>query len=181
MLKNKALFLDRDGVINIDTGYVWQASAFVFVEGIFELCLAAQSKGYLLIVVTNQAGIGRGYYTEEDFWQLTRHMQAEFARRGITIHAVYFSPYHPEHGIGHYKKLTNCRKPGPGLILQAAKDHAIDLGASILIGDRITDIMAGCAAGVGKNYLYLTHNTGDTTASNQPHVIKLSDAIQLLG
>jgi len=176
-MKNKALFLDRDGVINIDSGYVWQPADFRFVEGIFELCLAAQSKGYLLIVVTNQAGIGRGYYSEEDFWHITRHMQAEFARRGITIHAVYFSPYLPEHGIGRYKKQTDCRKPGPGMILQAAKDHAIDLGASILIGDRITDIMAGSAAGVGVRILLGQECIDQLKAPNDMAIHKLHDAI----
>ena len=149
-----ALFLDRDGVININHGYVCRPEEFEFIDGIFELCRTAQGLRYLLIVITNQAGIGRGYYSEADFHLLTDWMRDVFAREGVTIDGVYFCPYHPEHGVGDYKIESPCRKPAPGMLLQAAKEFEIDLSRSILIGDKESDIQAGMAAGVGLNLLY---------------------------
>ncbi len=111
MSRRKALFLDRDGVINVETGYVHCREEFIFQEGIFELCSAAESLGYLIIVVTNQAGIARGYYTESEFFELTEWMIAEFERRGIAITKVYHCPYHPVHGLGEYRIDSPDRKP----------------------------------------------------------------------
>jgi D-glycero-D-manno-heptose 1,7-bisphosphate phosphatase len=149
-----ALFLDRDGVINFDHGYVYQIEKFEFIDGIFELVCAANKAGYLVVVVTNQAGIGRGYYTENDFTFITDWMCTQFSQYGAEINAVYFSPYHPEHGIGYYRKETECRKPNPGMIIKAAKENKINLNESILIGDKITDLMAGKRAKV-ETLLYL--------------------------
>jgi D-glycero-D-manno-heptose 1,7-bisphosphate phosphatase len=149
-----ALFLDRDGVINLDHAYVCRREDFEFVQGIFELCLEAKRLGFLIFVVTNQAGIGRGYYTEEEFLELTDWMCSVFAAEGCAIDHVYFCPYHPEHGLGEYKKEARCRKPEPGMILQAAREYGVDLARSVLVGDRETDILAGVAAGVGCNLLY---------------------------
>lgn len=148
-MKKRALFLDRDGVINVDHGYVCKSEQIVFVEGIFELVRVANDAGYLVIIVTNQAGIGRGYYCEADFHNLMDWMKARFADHGATIDAVYFSPYHPEHGLGIYRKQSSCRKPSPGMLLQAQTEFGIDMGLSTLIGDKVTDIQAGAAAGVG--------------------------------
>ena len=150
----KALFLDRDGVINRDDGYIHKKDDFFFVDGIFSLAAAAREKGYLIIVVTNQAGIGRGYYTEEDFFQLMAWVQDEFRKQGAGIDAVYFCPFHPVHGIGRYKRESRFRKPEPGMILQAAKEHGIDLESSALVGDSATDMQAGLAAGVGTLFFY---------------------------
>ena len=149
-----ALFLDRDGVINADHAYVHKIEDFHFLDGIFELCQAAQKKGYKIIIITNQAGIGRGYYSEEDFHHLTEWMKEQFLQRGVTIDGVYFSPYHPEHGVGHYKKVTDCRKPNPGMILTAQKELDIDLANSVLVGDKESDIQAGENAGVGTSLLF---------------------------
>jgi D-glycero-D-manno-heptose 1,7-bisphosphate phosphatase len=143
-----ALFLDRDGVINFDHGYVYQIEKFQFIDGIFELVYAANKAGYLVVVVTNQAGIGRGYYTENDFEFITDWMCTQFSRYGAKINAVYFSPYHPEHGIGYYRKESECRKPSPGMIIKAAKENKINLNESILIGDKITDLIAGQRANI---------------------------------
>lgn len=149
-----ALFLDRDGVINIDHAYVYRPEEFEFIDGIFELCRAAQAMGYLLIVITNQAGIGRGYYTENDFHRLTEWMCGQFKHENITIDGVYFCPYHPEHGVGEFKIDSPLRKPAPGMLLQAAREHDIDFEKSVLIGDKESDIQAGEAAGVRLNILY---------------------------
>lgn len=148
---NRALFLDRDGVININHGYVHTPEKFDFVDGIFDICRIARAKGYLIIVVTNQAGIGRGYYSEETFLDLTRWMQEQFAREGVEITKVYFCPHHPEHGVGKYKFDSPFRKPAPGMILAAAKEFSVDLSQSVLVGDSESDIQAGIAAGVGRN------------------------------
>lgn len=148
-----ALFLDRDGVINVDHGYVWRIEDIEFLPGIFALARAAHQRGWAIIVVTNQAGIGRGLYGEADFLRLTAWMQAEFVREGAPIDQVYFCPTHPEHGVGRYRVESSHRKPGPGMILQAAQEHDLDLPASVLVGDKHSDIAAGRAAGVGLNLL----------------------------
>jgi D-glycero-D-manno-heptose 1,7-bisphosphate phosphatase len=146
---NKAVFLDRDGVINEDTGYVGTIEEFRFVDGIFELCRKFRQLGYLLIVVTNQAGIARGYYSEEDFSKLTDWLLAEFRKNDVDISAVYYCPFHPEHGVGGYKRESPERKPDPGMLLKARADFDIDFHQSILIGDKDSDIEAGRRAGVG--------------------------------
>ena len=149
----KALFLDRDGVINHDYGYVSQKKDFDFIDGIFHLARSATDKGYLICVITNQAGIGRGYYSVEDFQSLTDWMCGQFKEKKSEIAEVYYSPYHPIHGIGHYKKDDFSRKPNPGMLLQAQRELGIDLSKSIFIGDKLTDMDAGIAAGIGKNIL----------------------------
>ena len=156
---NRALFLDRDGVINHDVGYAHRWEEFKFVDGIFDLCRFAKQQGYLLVVVTNQAGIGRGFYTEADFHALTEKMCERFQCEGAPIDRVYFSPFHPEHGLGRYKLDSPCRKPNPGMILRAAGELAISLEESILVGDKESDILAGRSAGVGCNLLFLRAGT----------------------
>ena len=149
----KALFLDRDGVINFDSGHTHTRESFEFIPGIFELCLAAQTLGYLLIVVTNQAGIARGYYSETDFKDLTDWMMDQFAEKKVRITRLYYCPYHPVFGVGKYKYDSPDRKPHPGMLLRAQSELDLDLAASILIGDKLSDMEAGCAAGVGKQIL----------------------------
>jgi D-glycero-D-manno-heptose 1,7-bisphosphate phosphatase len=146
---NKAIFLDRDGVINVDGRYVHRQEDFHFQEGIFELCRAAQTLGYLLVVVTNQAGIARGYYSESEFLKLTEWMVEKFVEQQIQIARVYYCPYHPTHGVGKYKYDSPDRKPKPGMFLRAMADLNLDLTLSVLIGDKLSDIDAAKAAGVG--------------------------------
>lgn len=143
-----ALFLDRDGVINHDTGHCHRIEDFVFRDGIFELCARAEARGLALVVVTNQAGIGRGLYSEADFAALTAWMLARFAERGIAFAAVEHCPDHPEHGLGPYRRDNPRRKPGPGMLLDAAARHGLDLARSAMLGDRATDMQAALAAGV---------------------------------
>lgn len=145
----RALLLDRDGVINVDHGYVHSQERFEYVPGIFGLARAAHGAGYLLVVVTNQAGIGRGYYGEDDFFRLTEWMHARFAAEGAPIARVYFCPHHPEAGIARYRLDCPDRKPNPGMILRARDDLDLDLAASVIVGDKETDMEAGRRAGVG--------------------------------
>jgi D-glycero-D-manno-heptose 1,7-bisphosphate phosphatase len=148
-MKERALFLDRDGVVNVDSGYTHRQDQFAFIPGIFELVAEATRRGYKTFIVTNQAGIGRGYYTEQDFWTLMDWVTEKFAEAGGSIQRTYFCPHHPEHGVGPYHQECACRKPAPGMLLQAAHDYDIDLGHSVFLGDKKTDMAAGRAAGVG--------------------------------
>ncbi|MDD1504957.1 HAD family hydrolase [Lysinibacillus sp. CNPSo 3705] len=154
----KALFLDRDGVINIEKNYVYRIEDFEFVNGIFEFVKSFQDKGYLIIIITNQAGIGRGYYTEEDFHILNNWMINQFLKNEIVITEVFYCPFHPTHGIGKYLRDSVDRKPNPGMILKAKEKYDINLMESILIGDKVTDILAGEVAGVKLNILIENHN-----------------------
>ena len=148
-----ALFLDRDGVVNHEVGYLHKIDDARFMDGIFSLCRSAKAQGMKIIIVTNQAGIGRGYYTEAQFHELMDWMREELTREGAEFDAVYFSPHHPEHGIGEYKRESEDRKPLPGMLLRAAHDHGIDLASSIMIGDRCSDVAAANAAGLAKAFL----------------------------
>ena len=150
---NSALFLDRDGVVNHEVGYLYLPADVRWVPGIFPLCRTAQSLGYKLVVVTNQSGIARGLYTEADFHSLMDWMRAEFLAQKISLDAVYFCPYHPEHGVGAYKREHPNRKPAPGMLLSAARDLSLDLTRSILVGDRCSDIAAANAAGLSHAFL----------------------------
>lgn len=149
----KALFLDRDGVINLDVGYIWRPEDFIFQDGVFDACRRAQALGYRLVVVTNQAGIGRGLFSEEEFQALTAWMCARFSDEGVAIARVFHAPTHPEEGIGIYKRESIDRKPGPGMLLKARDALGLDMAASALVGDRETDIEAAIAAGVGHKLL----------------------------
>ena len=136
----KALFLDRDGVINADRGYVYRACDFEFKSGIFELCALFAQKGYEIFVVTNQSGIARGFYSERDFEILSEFMLAEFAKKGVKIAKIYHCPH---------LEGCECRKPKPGMILRARAEFGVNLSESVLIGDNLTDMQAGANAGVG--------------------------------
>jgi D-glycero-D-manno-heptose 1,7-bisphosphate phosphatase len=150
---NRALFLDRDGVINQEIGYLHRPEDVRWVQGIVPLCRTAQRLGYKLVVVTNQAGIARGLYTEADFSALMSWMRAELRGEGVHLDAVYHCPYHPREGTGHYLREHPDRKPGPGMLLRAAADLELELGQSVLVGDRCTDIAAAHAAGLRQAFL----------------------------
>lgn len=146
----KALFLDRDGVINVDHGYVHTPGQTEWVPGTFELCALARNAGYLLVVVTNQAGIARGYYSEDEFLQYTRWIHEEFRAKGIPLTATYYCPHHPESGLGMLRVACNCRKPRPGMLFAAARDLSLSLSDSVMVGDMPKDREASLRAGVGR-------------------------------
>lgn len=149
----KALFLDRDGVINVNHGYVCSADRTDWVDGIFQLCALARRKGYLLVVVTNQAGIARGYYSEADFLEYTRWLHGEFGRRGADILATVYCPHHPTAGLGDLGVTCGCRKPAPGMFFAASRKLNLDLGKSVMVGDKRSDLEAASKAGIPKVYL----------------------------
>ena len=132
-MQKKIIYLDRDGVINEDFGYVYKSDNFRFVNGVFEACKTFLNLGYEIVIVTNQSGIGRKYYSKNDFLKLTNWMLEEFKKNGINILNTYFCPHSPEDNC-------DCRKPNIGMIEQSLNDFNIDLKNSWLIGDKISDI-----------------------------------------
>ena len=157
--QDKALFLDRDGVINIDHGYIYQPEKFEFIEGVFEACRQFQQAGYKIIVVTNQSGIGRGYYSEQDFHKLTAWMVAQFKQNQVDILDVYFCPHHPEKANPPYKQNCDCRKPQPGMLIHGSAEHSLNPKTSIMVGDKSSDMKAAIAAEFGHKYLVTSGQT----------------------
>lgn len=153
-----AIFLDRDGVINVDDGYVSKVDDFKFIEGSIEAMQILKEKGYLLVVITNQSGIARGYYSEEDFHDLTEWMDWSLSDSGVDLDGIYYCPHHPDKGIGEYKIECNCRKPKTGMLDSAIADLAINPSLSLLVGDKLSDIEAGNKAGLKASYLVNSGN-----------------------
>ena len=178
-MKRRALFLDRDGVINIDSGYVHKKENFIFIKGIFEIVSYANQNGYLVIVITNQSGIARGLYTENDFHLISDWMKKEFNKKNCKVDDIFYSPYHPKHGKGKYKKNSILRKPSPGMLIMAKEKYDLDMKSSILIGDKITDIKAGELAGVGKLLLYGS-NSVNYSLDNFIQINELTKAISFI-
>jgi len=150
---HKAVFLDRDGVINKEVNYLHKVRDFEFIDGVMDACQQYQTAGYQIIIITNQAGIARGYYTEAQFEVLNTWMLNEFSKHGVDITDVFYCPHHFAEGKAPYNIDCDCRKPKPGMILQAQQKHALDLASSILFGDKVSDIEAGINAGIAMNVL----------------------------
>jgi D-glycero-D-manno-heptose 1,7-bisphosphate phosphatase len=145
----RGLILDRDGVVNEDTGFLHRIEECRFVDGIFTLARAFADRGFALVIATNQSGIGRGLFDEAEFATVMAWMKAEFARHGAPLAAVYHCPDHPTEGKGRYRRDSAWRKPLPGMLLQAAADLGLDLARSWSLGDGLRDLEAARAAGVG--------------------------------
>lgn len=155
----RALFLDRDGVINKEINYLYRIEDFEFIDGIFDLCLAAVENDYRIIVVTNQSGIARGYYNELDLENISKWMMREFSGRGIEISRVYACPHLINADMEHYRRDCQARKPNPGMLLQAKKDFDLDLSQCIFIGDKTSDMEAGLRAGIENLILFHPGNS----------------------
>jgi D-glycero-D-manno-heptose 1,7-bisphosphate phosphatase len=159
----KALFLDRDGVVNVEKNYLYKIDDFEFIEGIVEVCRHYEANGYLIIIVTNQSGISRGYYTEKDFKHLSEWMIEHFNSLGVTITRIYHCPHHET-----IDGVCDCRKPEPGMFLEAQKDFDIDMKNSVMIGDNERDIEAAIRAGVMTNILL----SSDALQSNADKIVR---------
>jgi D-glycero-D-manno-heptose 1,7-bisphosphate phosphatase len=142
----RAVFLDRDGTINVEKEYLYQAKDFEFISGAQEAVRLLNQAGFMVVVVTNQSGVARGYYAEDDVENLHRHIASELEQSGAKVDAWLYCPHHPT-GRGSYALPCNCRKPLPGMLLEAAVRYDIDLENSTMIGDKQADIDAGKAAG----------------------------------
>jgi D-glycero-D-manno-heptose 1,7-bisphosphate phosphatase len=181
-MQSSALFLDRDGVINVDRGYIHRPDQFEFVPGIFELArFWTNELRRLIVVVSNQSGIGRGYFDECAYEDLTRWMCDRFEAEYTAIARVYHCPYHPLHGVGEYRRDHPWRKPHPGMILRAVSDLGLDPARSAILGDKMSDIEAGAAAGIGLRILVASHDAKESEGA-PPHevVANLSEALVLL-
>ena len=159
----KALFLDRDGVVNEDTGYAHDPSSLILVEGIIELITFFQKKSFLILVVSNQSGIGREIYGEEDWLRFNSAINSELIKRGCKIDRFYFCPHLP---YSETKKRCNCRKPATGMLDKARSEFKIDYNKSILVGDRETDILAAYNAGLSRAYFFCKSPTTEIQLSN---------------
>lgn len=154
--RRPAAFIDRDGVINADLGYVHQIDQFRILPGVVEGLRLLASRGYALVVVTNQAGIARGKYGTGDFEVLSEYMRSFFAHEGVLFAGIYHCPHHPKGSIPAYSVQCLCRKPAPGMLLEAARDLGLSLADSVMIGDKPSDAAAGRAAGVRATVLVRT-------------------------
>ncbi|MGL6023095.1 MAG: D-glycero-beta-D-manno-heptose 1,7-bisphosphate 7-phosphatase [Cetobacterium sp.] len=144
----KVIFLDRDGTINIEKDYLHKIEDFEFEVGSLEALKIFKELKYDVIVVTNQSGIARGYYSEEQLIKLNEFMVEKIKEAGGDILECFFCPHHPEKGIGEYKKECNCRKPNPGMLNKAIEKHHITKENSYMVGDKISDIKAGENIGI---------------------------------
>ena len=137
---NKAVFLDRDGTINVDKDYLHKISDFEYIDGVLEALLSITEMGFLIVIVTNQSGIARGYYGEDDFRKLNDWMIQDLKAKGINIAGVYYCPHLPDGSVSKYAIECSCRKPATGLFWRAKKELNIDMDKSVAIGDKIRDL-----------------------------------------
>ena len=163
-MSKKIVFLDRDGVINKEVGYLHKIEDFEFINGVFDACVYFQSLGYQLIVVTNQSGIERGYYSEDDFHTVNNWMLKQFKNQGVDILDVFLCP----HGPG---SNCDCRKPKPGMFNQADDKYSIDMENSWMIGDKEADVQAANAAGIQNTVLVKSGHTIDETNSKSLFIL----------
>lgn len=152
-MKAKAVFFDRDGVLNVDVAYLYKISDLRWIEGAREAVAYLTALGYKIFIVTNQSGIARGYYTVAQMNELHNYMLQELAKCGGQVDKVYYCPHHPEGSVAEYSCVCDCRKPAPGMLLKACAEYDIDKEHSFLIGDGRRDVEAAEAAGI-KGYLY---------------------------
>ena len=180
---NRAVFLDRDGTINVEKGFVHRREELEFVKGAAEALGSLNRAGYLVVVITNQSGVARGLYAEDDVKRLHRYMNDELMRAGARVDRFYYCPHHPESLDPAYRKDCECRKPKPGMVLRAMEELDIDPRSSYLIGDRARDICAGRRAGVMSILIREDENFQDETACDeQPDLVvkSLHDAVRFI-
>ena len=164
----KTIFLDRDGVINKDINYLHKINDFEFIDGIFDVCLYFQSLGYKIIIITNQSGISRGYYSHSDYQKVTQWMLDQFKYKNINILDVFHCPHGPD-------STCDCRKPKPGMFLKAKDKHNTDMEKSWLIGDNEIDVIAANEAGIENTILVRSGHRIDESISKARFIL---DSIQ---
>lgn len=166
--KEKVIFLDRDGTINTEVNYLYKPEELVIIDGVAEAVKKWRADGFKIVVITNQAGVARGYYTEEDVNNLHEYLNNELKKQGACIDKFIYCPHHPENGIGEYKKDCECRKPKPGMFHMAEEYFNIDKAHSYMIGDKLADTQAGHNYGivsilVGSGYGAMMKEKGSTS------------------
>ncbi len=170
----KTIFLDRDGVINKEVNYLHKINDFQFIDGIFDACYNFQLKGYKIIIITNQSGISRGIYSENDFQLLTEWMFKEFNKRNIEILDIFHCPHNPS-------SKCECRKPMPGLFYQANNQYGIDMKKSWMIGDKESDIKAAIRSGIKHTILVRSGHKIDELNSKATFIIdSIKESIKII-
>ncbi|WP_435189475.1 D-glycero-beta-D-manno-heptose 1,7-bisphosphate 7-phosphatase [Pseudothioglobus sp. nBUS_23] len=170
----KTIFLDRDGVINHEVNYLHKIEDFKFIDGVFESCRYFQKLGFKIIIISNQSGIGRGYYSLEEYYNLTEWLKNEFIKNKIEIYDIFFCPHHPE-------KNCFCRKPKPGMFLNAKNKHEIDMKNSWMIGDKESDISAARSSGVTNTILLKSGHKIDENNTSAKYILEsIKDAIGVI-
>ena len=179
--RRPAVILDRDGTINEEVGYLYRTEDLVWTPGAEDAIRRLNEAGRLVVVITNQAGVARGYYTEADVDALHAHMNAELARRGAHIDAFYYSPYHPEAAVERYRRVSPCRKPGRDLYDRAVADLDIDARASAVVGDKASDLLPGRALGMRTVLVETGYGRQETNRDAADLVVPtLADAVEAL-
>lgn len=172
---DKSLILDRDGVINVDKKYVYKAEDLEFVDGIEELILKAKLKNYLVICLTNQSGIARGFYSETEFHTFMKELNKRLLNKiGFSLDAYYYCPHHPNAKILKYKKICDCRKPKIGMFKKALENFNLDLANSVFIGDKLSDIEAAENIAIGEKY-FLSTTKNNINKENFKQISSLSE------
>lgn len=161
------LFLDRDGVLNRDIEYASRPDQIIWMPGAAQAIRSANEAGYTVVVITNQSGVARGYFTEQDVRDLHQWMSGEVGQRGATINRFYYCPHLPDAAVPEYRIICDCRKPAPGLFRRAATELGIDVSRSVAIGDRERDLEAARGAGIPKRLLFTGGNLYDFLLRNQ--------------
>jgi D-glycero-D-manno-heptose 1,7-bisphosphate phosphatase len=149
----KVAFLDRDGVINKEVNYLYRIEDLCYVPGSLLAMKHLNKIGFKIIIVTNQAGIAKGYFSDSEYQIFTKHLQDDLKKNGIEILKIYYCPHHPDAKIKKYQCSCTCRKPKPGMLLKSIRTHSVDIKRSFLVGDKVTDVLAGKAVGLNKCFL----------------------------
>lgn len=169
----RVVFLDRDGTINEDVGYITDPDQLVMIPGAIDAVRRLKEAGFFLVLVTNQAGVGRGLMTELQLLRVLEVFQERLAEQGTKLDAIRYCPHHPEEGIGVYKRECECRKPGPGQLIDAAQEHDLDLSGGFMVGDHFTDVEAGLAVGCRTVMLMTGHGTHEYEGLNDGQRTKI--------
>ena len=161
MCNNPAIFLDRDGTINEEMGYINHISRFKIFPFVVESIKIFRENGFKTIVITNQSGVGRGYFTEELVQRIHQDLNDYLKKNGTKLDGIYYCPHHPTEGKGKYKMDCNCRKPKTGLIKQAVEDHNVDLDNSYMIGDRFKDMIFANNLNIKSGFVLTGYGQGE--------------------
>lgn len=184
--KNKAVFLDRDGTINVEVGYLSDPDELELIPGAAEAVARLNDAGFIVVVVTNQSGVARGYFTEEDVAAVNRRMVDVLRPEGARIDEIYYCPHHPEFGSDEYRKDCECRKPNTGMVERAVEDLDIDVSRSYVVGDHVGDVLLGINAGARSIHVLSGHGTGEREKliergiDSVHHARDLADAVEYI-